>query len=331
MKKKIYRDICILLTVFGIIVMELTSVVYAIAHPDDTRYIIVTLAPILIFILILSLGLGFFAANRLTKHIMKPINDIDLDNLKDASVYEELMPFLNRIEKDNEEREQAEKIRREFSANVSHELKTPLTSIYGYAQMITNNMAKPEDYHMCAEKIEKEASNLMLLIDDIIKLSHLDEIEVETDELIDLSEIARDTIMRLEPTAKKRGVQIFYSGEPAYINGSRTLIGELMYNLIDNAVKYNKENGKVTVFSGTTANKVEFSVRDTGIGIPEEAQERIFERFYRVDKSRSKTLGGTGLGLSIVKHAAICHNAEIKVRSKLGTGTSITVIFNKAQ
>ncbi len=330
MKKTIYRDICILLTVFGIIVMELTSLVYAINHPGDTVSIIVTLAPILILVLILSLGLGFFAANRLTKHIMQPINDIDIDNISGAEVYEELAPFLQRIEDDNAAREQAEKIRREFSANVSHELKTPLTSIYGYAQMITSGMAKPEDHKMCAEKIEKEASNLMLLIEDIIKLSHLDEIEIATDERLDLSEITRDTILRLEQTAKSRGVRLFYSGEPAYINGSRTLIGELVYNLIDNAIKYNKENGRVTVFSGTTADKVEFSVRDTGIGISEDEQERIFERFYRVDKSRSKTLGGTGLGLSIVKHAAICHNAEISVKSKPGEGTAITVTFNKA-
>lgn len=324
MKKIISREICILIAASGVLTAGLTILAFALTGKIAAAVIAGAVC------VLLCAAAGAAAAKKLTDRIMKPINDLDLSDMKAAGIYDELTPFLNRIEKGKTKRDEAEKMRREFSANVSHELKTPLTSIYGYAQMITSGMAKPEDYRMCAEKIEKESSNLMLLIDDVIKLSHLDETEISTDELIDLSEITRETILRIEPAAKKRGVKIFYSDEPAYIKGSKTLISELVYNLIDNAVKYNKENGRVTVFSGTAANGVEFSVKDTGIGIPENDLERVFERFYRVDKSRSKNLGGTGLGLSIAKHAAMCHGAEIEVKSKIGEGTTVTVLFDKA-
>ncbi len=267
-------------------------------------------------------------SGRVTKKIADPINAVDLAHAADADVCEEIKPFLLRIDEENLGKAETEKMRREFSANVSHELKTPITSISGYAEMINNGIAKNEDILTFTKRIEKEASRLVLLIDDIIKLSNLDEQDetIETEPL-DLAEIAQETIASLEKTAKDKGIGLFYSGEKKIINGSPTLIGELMSNIIDNAIKYNKNGGNVTVFVGEGAEGAVFSVKDTGIGIPEKDRERIFERFYRVDKSHSKTVGGTGLGLSIVKHVAICHNAKIEVKSEVGTGTTITVVF----
>lgn len=237
---------------------------------------------------------------------------------------------LNNIDLKRNAEKEAERLRREFSANVSHELKTPLTSILGYAEMINSGMAKAEDIPVFTQRIEKEASRLILLIDDIIKISNLDETDkaIET-EVIDLDLTAQETIASLEKTAQDKKVRFFYSGETTKINGNRTLIGELMFNIIDNAIKYNKPDGQVTVFVGTGAEGAVFAVKDTGIGIPEADRDRIFERFYRVDKSHSKTVGGTGLGLSIVKHVAMCHNADIEVKSEIGTGTTISVVFKE--
>lgn len=270
------------------------------------------------------------AAKKAAESIAGPINAVDLAHAANREVCEEIQPFLERIDAENLGKAQTEQMRREFSANVSHELKTPLTSILGYAEMINNGMAKSEDIPMFAERIEKEASRLILLIDDIIKLSHLDEQEDTIEaEPLDLAIAAQETIASLEKAAKDKGVGLFYSGEKTVINGSRTLIGELMYNLIDNAVKYNRKDGHVIVFVGTGADGKVFAVKDTGLGIPEADIERIFERFYRVDKSHSKTVGGTGLGLSIVKHIAMCHNARIDVKSKMGEGTTISVVFEQ--
>ena len=226
------------------------------------------------------------------------------------------------------EKEKTEKIRREFTANVSHELKTPLTTISGYAQMISNGMAKAEDIKEFGRKIEKESDRLLTLIDDIINLSNIDEQgSIENPENIDLSLVTEEAICVLEKAAKERGIQIYYTKIPTFIKGNVTLVSELVYNLLDNAIKYNKDNGKITVFVGESAKGVELSVKDTGIGIPPEDTERIFERFYRVDKSHSKKVGGTGLGLSIVKHVCACHNATIRVKSKVGKGTTIYVTF----
>ena len=197
--------------------------------------------------------------------------------------------------------------------------------------MINNGMAKKEDILTFTGKIEKEAERLLLLINDIIELSNLDERGIVAEEIIELSAIVQETIMSLESSARKKNVTIFYGGSDAYIKGSRTMIGELAYNIIDNAIKYNKDGGRVRAFVGKTGDKAEISVKDTGIGIPNEDKDRIFERFYRVDKSHSKTVGGTGLGLSIVKHIAMCHNAEITVKSELNVGTTITVDFDAAE
>lgn len=298
---------------------------------NDIYYIFKRIVPLMLVIIIIITAIAFYTTKRMTKRIMRPINDINIDNPSGNVVYDELKPFLKRIKDEAELKAQNEKIRREFSANVSHELKTPLTSITGYAQMINNGMAKKEDILTFTGKIEKEAERLLLLINDIIELSNLDEKGIVTEETIELSAIVQETIMSLENSALKRNITIFYGGSEAYIKGSRTMIGELAYNIIDNAIKYNKDGGRVRVFVGKTGDKAEFSVKDTGIGIPDKDKDRIFERFYRVDKSRSKTVGGTGLGLSIVKHIAMCHNAEIMVKSELNVGTTITVDFDSVE
>ncbi len=308
--------------------LENGNILRAARRMDSTVILALQAVPFMLAAIVLVIIAAMFIAERLTVNIMRPINEIDLDNPDYSVMYEELRPLFDRITEKNREMELAERIRREFSANVSHELRTPLTAISGYAQMIENGMVRPDDIQEFGHRIASESDRLILLINDIIRLSRLDESDgIDTAQRVNLSEIVRGTISRLEPLATKRGIHIFYSGEDAYINGNPTMIQELAGNIIDNAIKYNKDKGEVRVFSGMNGSGVELSVKDTGIGIPEEDLDRIFERFYRVDKSHSKTVGGTGLGLSIVKHAAICHGATISVKSTLGIGTQITVVF----
>lgn len=228
------------------------------------------------------------------------------------------------------EKEKREKLRREFTANVSHELKTPLTSISGISDMLMNGIVAPEDIKGFAGDINKESARLITLVNDIIKLSELDEgaYSTETDEKVDLLKTAAVVKERLEAIAVKKNVKIAVTGEDAEITGGESLVFEMLYNLCDNAVKYNKENGNVTVSVGTSEGAPFVTVKDTGIGIPPEYTDRIFERFFRVDKSRSKESGGTGLGLSIVKHIAMSLGADIRVESTVGKGTEITVTFN---
>lgn len=228
------------------------------------------------------------------------------------------------------EKEKREKLRREFTANVSHELKTPLTSISGISDMLMNGIVAPEDIKGFAGDINKESARLITLVNDIIKLSELDEgaYSTETDEKVDLLKTAAVVKERLEAIAAKKNVKIAVTGEDAEITGGESLVFEMLYNLCDNAVKYNKENGNVTVSAGTSEGTPFVTVKDTGIGIPPEYTDRIFERFFRVDKSRSKESGGTGLGLSIVKHIAMSLGADIRVESTVGKGTEITVTFN---
>ncbi len=222
------------------------------------------------------------------------------------------------------EKMQIEKMRREFTANVSHELKTPLTSISGYAEMIESGIARPEDVGGFAATIRKEAGRLLTLISDIIRLSELDEAGVaEEREPVDLLQLARDCADTLSMSADRHRVTLAVEGAPCVVSGNRSMLSELVYNLCDNAIRYNREGGEVRVQVGDSA----LTVRDTGIGIPEKHQARVFERFYRVDKSRSKETGGTGLGLAIVKHIAEQHHAKLELQSTVGVGTSITVRF----
>ena len=221
----------------------------------------------------------------------------------------------------------AEQNRREFTANVSHELKTPLQSIMGSAELLENGLVKPEDVPRFIGNIRREASRLLLLIEDVIRLSHLDEGAEMPREDVDILDIAEEVAESLKIPAQEKQVTIRVSGDRCTFSGVRGLVFEIVQNLCSNAVKYNVEGGKVDVTVAKKGSQVILTVADTGIGIPPEHQSRVFERFYRVDKSHSKATGGTGLGLSIVKHAVQYHNAKINLQSTLGKGTTITVIF----
>ena len=225
--------------------------------------------------------------------------------------------------------EQAEQSRREFTANVSHELKTPLQSISGYSELIQCGMAKPEDIQPFAKRIYDETQRLIRLVEDIINLSQLDEGGSYETRRLDLYDTAQEVVRDLQAVAANKQVQLTLEGASAEITGIPELARGIVYNLCDNAIKYNRPGGSVSVTVSGKDKGALLTVKDTGIGIPEEEQDRIFERFYRVDKSRSKEVGGTGLGLSIVKHAALVMGAQIQLESRLGQGTTIQVSFSK--
>ena len=226
------------------------------------------------------------------------------------------------------EKEEQERYRREFTANVSHELKTPLTSISGIAEIIRNGIVRPEDIPHFAGKIYNESQRLSTLIGDIIKLSQLDEDQVSLErESVDLLEISRDVVQQLSSVAKKNGVSLVAGGTHGSVYGVRQVLSEMVYNLCENAVKYNQKDGRVSVDVKQSDAAITLTVKDTGIGIPKAEQSRVFERFYRVHKSHSKAVGGTGLGLSIVKHGAALHHAVIELNSEVGEGTEIKLIF----
>lgn len=263
-----------------------------------------------------------------TAKLIYPINHLNLAEPLENDMYEELTPLLQSIDKQNREKDAVANMRKEFSANVSHELKTPLTSISGYAEIMKDGLVRPEDMKTFSERIYNEASRLITLVEDIMKLSKLDEgaVELEKEE-VDFYMLTREICSRLAPQAEKRNVRVEVTGEPVHYLGVRQVLDEMLYNMIENAIKYNKEGGLVSVWVGNTLQGIKIIVRDTGIGIPKEEQERIFERFYRVDKSHSKATGGTGLGLSIVKHGALMHGAKIDVESEVNKGTKMELIF----
>ena len=221
----------------------------------------------------------------------------------------------------------AERNRQEFTANVTHELKTPLQSIIGSAELLENGLVKPEDTGRFVGNIRKEATRLVSLINDIIRLSQLDENNEPATETVELTEVAKEVVEVLTASATKRNVELIIEGEPQTIFGVRRYIYEIIYNLCDNAIRYNVDGGKVEIKIGKDNGRAVISVKDTGIGIAPEHQSRIFERFYRVDKSHSKETGGTGLGLSIVKHAVQYHSGKVMLDSEVGKGTTITVVF----
>lgn len=247
--------------------------------------------------------------------------DISRIESEDAFVGTVLLAF------DVTEQAFAEQNRREFTANVSHELKTPLQSITGSAELLENGLVKPEDVPRFVGMIRTEAARLVTLVDDIIHLSQLDEGAAPDRETVDLLETAKDAASALGDSATEKGIRVSVSGESVSISGVRSFLHEMIYNLCDNAIKYNVENGSVEITVVRKEQEAVVTVKDTGIGIPAEHQSRIFERFFRVDKSRSKASGGTGLGLSIVKHIAQYHGATIKLQSEFGCGTTVSVVF----
>lgn len=295
--------------------------------------------------------LAWAAASREAKAIIAPLELVDLDHPKRnmENAYQEMVPMLERIENQRQELKRQmrvladnDRMRREFTANITHELKTPLTAISGYAELIGSGMvASEDDQRDFAMRIYKEAGRLTSLVNDILTLSNLDEAEHSADaaaasvlgtrEPVDLPRMLDSVYQRLEGVAAKQGILLAVSSCPAMVEGVPRLLDELVYNLASNAIRYNKADGSVLLACGLNSDERPYiRVSDTGIGIAEEEREKIFERFYRVDKSRSKARGGTGLGLAIVKHAAVFHNAELNVESKLGEGTCITVTFPEA-
>lgn len=269
-------------------------------------------------------------SRRLTRRLMTPVERLadNLTMVEEESVYEEMRPFVATIKQQHMDILDHAKMRQEFTANVSHELKTPLTAISGYAELISSGMTDEADTRHFADEIHSNAERLQTLINDIIQLSELDNDHLKLEfETVDLYELAQNAASMLQVTAEKNEVSVDVRGESVMLSGSRTLLEELVYNLCSNAVRYNKRGGSVTVTTTEEDGRPMLVVEDTGIGIPKEQQERVFERFYRVDKSRSKQTGGTGLGLAIVKHIVAQHNAKITLESEEDIGTKITVLF----
>lgn len=286
--------------------------------------------PVIGGLAVLMVLLAMLLAKWQTARLIKPINELNLEHPLENAVYAELDPLLIAMDKQNKEKEAVSNMRKEFSANVSHELKTPLTSISGYAEIMKNGMVRPADIPVFSERIYKEARRLITLVEDIIKLSKLDEESVELEKQeVDLYDLTREIISRLAPQASQKNIRMEMTGEPVKYSGIRQILDEMIYNVCENAIKYNNDGGRVTVWAGNTLDGPRVSVTDTGIGIPKEHHERIFERFYRVDKSHSKERGGTGLGLSIVKHGALLHGAKVSVDSMPGRGTKIEIQFPK--
>ena len=301
---------------------------------DSTLYILfINLWPLYIVSIVLiicSILLGFL----LSKKIVDPINNINLEHPLENNKYKEIEPLLIRIEtqknelmKENEEVLNASKVRQEFTSNVSHELKTPLHVISGYAELIKEGIVKDSDVKEFGEKIYSEASRMSKLVEDIMKISKLESDKTIEKTQLNLKNIVVAIVDSLMIEADKKNVKFKLSLNDCSISGNYDSIYSLIFNLVDNAIKYNKTNGKITIKLQEVSNNVILSVKDTGIGIPKEDLDRIFERFYRVDKSRSKDSGGTGLGLAIVKHSLIVNNATIKVESELKKGSTFTVTF----
>ncbi len=301
-------------------VAETINSVWAILGPASVYVLIILCGTILLAVLL---------SRTLTRRLIRPINDLNLDEPLSNETYAELMPLLQRLDTEKREQYDAEQMRREFSANVSHELKTPLQSISGYTEMIRSGIAKPEDVPRFIDRIYAESQRLMELIDDIIKISRLDEGGEMTMEPVALRKLCEDSAAHLRLKAQSKNVEIHTYGDEVWVLGVKNLLDEMVYNLCENAVKYNVDDGRVELIvqRGRDGVGPSIQVKDTGIGIPKDQQERVFERFYRVDKSHSKATGGTGLGLSIVKHAARYHGATITMDSDLGRGTTIQVTF----
>ncbi len=286
--------------------------------------------PSLFVIFVLLIAFCLVMAHFLTGKLIMPIEQLaeNLDENNDMTEYEELIPFINMIREQHQDIIKSVKIRQEFTANVSHELKTPLTSISGYAELIETGMASEADIVRFAHGIHSSAKRLLTLINDIIRLSELDGTEEELVlEKLNLYDLASTCVEMLTMNAEKHNVTIGIQGTDCYINGNKQMIEELLFNLCDNAIRYNNAEGHVAVEVYAKEGHSFLIVKDTGIGISKEHQERIFERFYRVDKSRSKSTGGTGLGLAIVKHIIAKHDAKLELDSELGKGTTIKIVF----
>lgn len=325
--------------------MQINTYYYALRIEDGTvvrvarsassgASIFMNAMPIVFAISILVTILCVVLADYLTKQLINPIAAIanKLDDTEGSSggeeIYKELEPFVQTIRTQHENILSAAKMRQDFTASITHELKTPLTAISGYAELIENRMSTEEQNIIFAGEIRKNANRLLTLINDIIRLSELDHTEIGTDfEIIDLYTLAKDCAQNIQVNAKRRGVQFVLEGQSCMVKGNRHMLCELIENLCENGIRYNNEGGFVHLTVGEKNGRAVLVVEDNGIGIPEKHIERVFERFYRVDKSRSKATGGTGLGLAIVKHIVAIHSAKIVLESEVDKGTAITIKF----
>lgn len=286
--------------------------------------------PIVLIVILFIIVLCVLISQMLTKQLLLPIREMaeNMDEVSYDSEYKELTPFIDHIREQHEDILMAARSRQDFTANVSHELKTPLTAISGYAELIENQMVDEEKQIKFAGDIRKNADRLVNVINDIIRLSELDQSESGTNFTQEnLYEIAQERVELLQNGAAKKNVTLTLHGEDSMLLSNRGMLTELLDNLIQNAIRYNVPGGKVEVFVGQQDHHAILEVKDTGIGIPEGDKERVFERFYRVDKSRSRETGGTGLGLAIVKHIVELHDGDISLESSIGRGTDIKVTF----
>ena len=317
-------------TFYYAIALDDGSVLRVAKEEDNLWSIISSVVPIIAVTIVFMVILCFILARVMTKSIVGPIEEMTghIDDPSVSLVYKELVPFVNMIRAQHTDILKAAKMRQDFTANVSHELKTPLTAISGYAELMENGMVGESEIEDFSSKIRQNSDRLLSLINDIIRLSELDDMEeMVAIETIDLKEMAERCVENLKVYAHKQDVAIVCMGVSVYINANRNMIAELLDNLCNNAIRYNNRGGSVTVETGVKKGHAFLRVKDTGIGISKEHQSRVFERFYRVDKSRSKQTGGTGLGLAIVKHIVAIHHAELTLTSEEGRGTEIIVTF----
>lgn len=317
-------------TFYQAILLEDGSVLRVATEARSMSSVFFHAMPLMLVIILLIIIICVFVSHLLTKQLITPIKEMaeNIDEVPSYAVYKELTPFIDRIREQHDDILEASKNRQDFTANVSHELKTPLTAISGYAELIENKMVDSEKQIKFASDIRANADRLVVLINDIIRLSELDHSEVDINfSQQNLYDVAKERVELLQNNANKKNVSLTLSGRDTYVLSNRGMLIELLDNLIENAIRYNIPGGRVEVEVFNEGDGPILVVKDTGIGIPETERERIFERFYRVDKSRSRETGGTGLGLAIVKHIVELHSGEIVLNSKENEGTSILVKF----
>lgn len=348
MEKRIYAYLAVIVSITMLITTgAMTFMVYDLARHSTNLVnlgiieLLLSFLPAFTGVLVILLVTLYLLSHRLTDRLLAPIKRISSSvesilsgqPVKDISVYPEIRPFIDTIDRQKKqidlalhELREAEKVRREFTANVSHELKTPLTSIIGYAEMLESGKVSEDDSKKFSGIIHREGTRLLDLIDSIISLSRMeDSATTNTFESIDLCALSNELVERIRYTAKEKGVTITVEGCPLIVRGDKRMLQDLLFNLLDNSIKYNRIGGSIVLNLMDDGVYGIVKVTDTGIGIPEEDIERVFERFYRVDKSRSKKAGGTGLGLSIVKHIVAYHGGTVKLESEVNKGTSVTV------
>lgn len=348
MEKRIYFSLSMVATVTAMLTSGVIAFMSYELYNSSENYIyydftsrFLSILPVTIGILVSILIALYLVAHKITNYIIKPISFaaqsiesiLSGETIEDIESYDELKPFLKTIQSQKIEIEnyilklkEAEKSRRDFTANVTHELKTPLTSINGFAEMMSTGQVNKEDTIKFANIIHKEGIRLLGLIDSIINLTRIEsESEDIMMEAIDISTLTKEVVSQLKIRAENKGLSLNLSNKKVTIKGNQRMIKDLLFNLVDNAIKYNKPKGKVDITLKEVNNICIINIKDTGIGIPTEEQNKIFERFYMVDKSRSKKVGGSGLGLSIVKHIVKYHNGRISLKSEVNKGTEIEI------